>query len=564
MHSYSRNTLIILSIFVAALGCLSFTFPLQDGNRHGGGMGHGGGPMTAAGLTTFVTEDFDGSGQCAFCHADLRDEANNDVSNDANWRSTMMANAARDPYWQAKVSAEVKEAPAALASVIEDTCAKCHMPMARTQATVNGDATRIFGNSGFTSDKNNLHEAAMDGVSCTLCHQIDPANIGADDSFSGGYAVDTSTSAPQRPIYGPYTNPVTNPMLNLGGYLAEYGEHMSESAMCATCHTLYTPTLDGNGEIVGSFPEQTAFLEWKESRYPKKGTTCQECHMPKAKGAVQIARIGSSRKFEPFFQHYFVGGNVFMLRLLRDNIDDLDLTADETHFDATIERTLEQLQKRVTKIKVKSAKRQGDTLTAVVKIKNKAGHKFPTGFPSRRAWIELTVTDGEGATVFSSGAPEDEGKIAGNDNDEDPSTFEPHYDIIDKEDEVQIYEGIVEDTDGRVTRVLLRGSGYAKDNRMLPKGYKKGKTAQDVAVYGRADEDGNFKGGADLVTYEIDLDGATGPFTVTAKLHYQSVAFPFIDFFNDVKTTEGKAFLKLVKKTGNEAVLVDDHSKTVN
>ena len=58
-------------------------------------------------LTTFETADFSGSGVCAFCHSRLSDEAGNDVSNDAHWRSTMMANAAKDPLWQAKISAEV-------------------------------------------------------------------------------------------------------------------------------------------------------------------------------------------------------------------------------------------------------------------------------------------------------------------------------------------------------------------------------------------------------------------------------------------------------------------------
>ncbi len=58
-------------------------------------------------LTTFETTDFSGSGVCAFCHSRLSDEDGNDVSNDAHWRSTMMANAAKDPLWQAKISAEV-------------------------------------------------------------------------------------------------------------------------------------------------------------------------------------------------------------------------------------------------------------------------------------------------------------------------------------------------------------------------------------------------------------------------------------------------------------------------
>jgi len=36
------------------------------------------------------TDDFSGSGICAMCHSGLTDEAGNNVSNDAQWRSTMM------------------------------------------------------------------------------------------------------------------------------------------------------------------------------------------------------------------------------------------------------------------------------------------------------------------------------------------------------------------------------------------------------------------------------------------------------------------------------------------
>jgi len=46
-----------------------------------------GGGMAQTALTTFETNDFSGSGICALCHSGLTDEALNDVSNDAHWRS---------------------------------------------------------------------------------------------------------------------------------------------------------------------------------------------------------------------------------------------------------------------------------------------------------------------------------------------------------------------------------------------------------------------------------------------------------------------------------------------
>ena len=49
-------------------------------------------------LPTDRGDFFAGSGICAVCHTQMVDEAGKDVSIDADWRSSMMANAARDPY----------------------------------------------------------------------------------------------------------------------------------------------------------------------------------------------------------------------------------------------------------------------------------------------------------------------------------------------------------------------------------------------------------------------------------------------------------------------------------
>ena len=73
---------------------------------------------------------FSASGACAGCHTGMLDEGGNDVSIDRLWRSTVMANSARDPYWQASVRAEVALRPE-IRQEIESTCARCHMPKGR-------------------------------------------------------------------------------------------------------------------------------------------------------------------------------------------------------------------------------------------------------------------------------------------------------------------------------------------------------------------------------------------------------------------------------------------------
>src|SRR5262245_5833013 len=88
--------------------------------------------------TLFKTSD-----NCLACHNGLTLATGEDVSIGSSWRSTMMANSARDPYWQASVRRETIDHPQA-AIEIEDECAVCHMPMARTQAVENGGKGRVF------------------------------------------------------------------------------------------------------------------------------------------------------------------------------------------------------------------------------------------------------------------------------------------------------------------------------------------------------------------------------------------------------------------------------------
>ena len=84
--------------------------------------------------------------------------------------------------------------------------------------------------------------------------------------------------------------------------------------------------------------------------------------------------------------------------------------------------------------------------------------------------------------VFESGALNPDGSIVGNDNDEDPLKFEPHYREITSAQEVEIYEPILKDSEGKVTTGLLHAVGYLKDNRLLPHGFDKTTADKDIAV----------------------------------------------------------------------------------
>lgn len=482
-------------------------------------------------LANFHSADFSGSGNCATCHTNLTDSAGNDVSIDTDWQATMMANAATDPLWQAKVESEIIRNPS-LEAAIETKCITCHMPMAHTQAGVDGTPIGLFG-SGFLSPTNSLHDAAMDGVSCTLCHQITDQDLGEPATFSGHFPIDTSTNWPNRLIYGQYDGGVQMPMQNSVGYTPARGNHIEDSGLCGTCHTLHTTPVDSMGTPLAiNFPEQMTYLEWVDSEFDDDGsnpTSCQECHMRSVTGLVKISNTPNHLLSLPNFRrHDSVGANTFMLGILRDNGDDLGVFASTAQFNQIISRTRFSLQQESATVTIPTAYRQGDSAVVDVDIASMVGHKLPSGIPIRRAWLHIVVKDHNDATLFESGAAQANGQITGNAADTNLTQYEPHYDVITAADQVQIYETIMQDSDGAVTYTLLRASDYLKDNRLLPAGFDKATVSTDIAVRGNAVGDNDFVGGGDSVRYQIALPANTLSVTISAELLYQSVASSFI------------------------------------
>ncbi|MGD9002401.1 MAG: hypothetical protein PVF04_07030, partial [Anaerolineae bacterium] len=421
-------------------------------------------------LPTTRGELFVGSGVCTACHTDVVDEAGTDVSYDTDWRAAMMANAARDPYWQATVRSEALKLPK-LSAVIEDKCATCHTPMARFTAMSAGLETIVL-DAGFLDPEHTLHDLALDGVSCALCHQIEETGLGTPGSFSGGYSIDVERPVGERLIYGPFpaAEDPAAVMQDVSGYRPVQGPQTLQSELCATCHTLYTPYVDADGEVAGVFPEQMVYLEWQHSDYAER-ETCQDCHMPPAQGGVRLSSVGGGPPRSPFGQHLFVGGNTYVLRLLQTFGEEWAVTASSEDFERKIDQTLEQLQGRTATVTVEEAQVADSRLTMVVAVESQVGHKLPTGYPARRAWLHVTVKDATGSVIFESGSVMQDGSIVGNENDNDPATYEVHYEEIVSADQVQIYEAILENTEGAITTGLLEAKGYRKDNRLLPAGF---------------------------------------------------------------------------------------------
>lgn len=482
---------------------------------------------------------FDTSGDCLACHNGLVTPAGEDVSIGIAWRASMMAHSARDPYWQAAVRREVLDHPTKQAE-IEDECAICHMPMARASARAVGRRGAVFALLPSAPGDGPEHRLAADGVSCTLCHQIGPERLGTRESFVGGFAIAAHEDGERR-MFGPFEiEPgLTSVMHSATGVRPAEAMHIRSSEVCATCHTLYTEAFDAAGRVVGSLPEQVPYLEWRHSAFAGE-RSCQGCHMPEVASTPIASVLGEPR--ERLSQHTFLGGNFFMLRMLNRYRNELGVDAPSPELDAAARATLRLLETETATVAIEGANVRDGRLDADIVVRNLTGHKLPTGYPSRRAWIDLAVRDARGRVVFQSGAVAPSGAIEGNDNDEDARRFEPHYERIDAPDEVQIYESIIADGEGRVTTGLLNATQFVKDNRVLPRGFDKATAIADIAVQGAATADADFTGDGDRVRYAVPVDAAAGPFRIDVALRYQPIGFRWADNLRSYDAAEPRRF----------------------
>jgi len=486
--------------------------------------------------------EFHTSDRCFACHNQLTTAGGHDVSIGLAWRASIMANSSRDPYWQASVRREAIDHPQVTRD-IEDECSVCHMPIIRYQAKLEGKKGEIFTHIPFDPDKKDS-DAAEDGVTCSVCHQISKQKLGTRESFNGGFIVETPASKGDHPEYGPFAiTPDRQRIMNssTAGFQPTQAEHIRDSALCGSCHQLYTTARGPDGKDIGYLPEQMPFLEWMHSDYPSKNT-CQDCHMPEVPGQVNISSVlGVARA--GLHQHVFVGGNFVVQQMLNRYRDDLQVAALPQELTKASEGTLAFLGSQAARMEIRDARVSGGQLQARIAVQNLSGHKLPTAYPSRRAWLHFAVQDRNGHTVFESGALNADGSIAGNDNDADPLRYEPHYREITSGEEVQIYESILKDPDGRVTTGLLAAVGYLKDNRLLPTGFDKQTAERDIAVIGDAAEDPNFGAGEDVVSYSVPVAEGDGPFHIVVELLYQPIAFRWAHNLAPYKATETQRFV---------------------
>jgi hypothetical protein len=233
------------------------------------------------------------------------------------------------------------------------------------------------------------------GVSCDACHQI-AALTGSTGPWQeeGNASFSFQTG---RVRFGS-TGEVVQNRLHTG----EKREFFGKSEFCANCHTVIHPT---NGLRI-----EHTYGEWKASVYAQNGIQCQDCHMASVEDAVQVAqtlkpvvRMGQSANDGPqrrIHPHYFVGGNA-----------DADRLAQGPEHAKMAEARLKSAAK--VELILPANVPAGGQLQFEVTVHNiAAGHNLPTGVTElRQMWLDVSVSDGDGKSVFRSGQLDEQGQL---------------------------------------------------------------------------------------------------------------------------------------------------------
>lgn len=471
---------------------------------------------------------------------------------------------------------------------------------------------------------------ARDGVSCVACHRMvfgaeavrvhdDPQNACLDErralltpgltglaaTFTGSFDM-----GPPDHLNGPFKKPLDMPMKHALGIAPVYNSSIRRSELCGSCHTVHLPILK-DGTVIGHTYEQTTYAEWAFSAY-RTGTTpddtlplgagtqaesCQGCHMTHKDEtghplASKIASIQEHGNFpqaentlprsdidlptrEGFAKHILVGLNLIFVKMAQQfpailgvpNLDPMLVSGAVPPLASTEHEMLAQAAKRTATVEVTDLKTKDDGLDATVKITNLTGHKFPSGVGFRRAFVEFTVRDASGETLWSSGQTNEAGVILdGNGRALDGEFWwqpdcsaritpterhhQPHFEDIDRQDEVQIYEELTaapgdsqpqicpsRAAQGPLTTSFLSRCARVKDNRLLPSGFlgledrtriavslgAKRDLAEDTEPVAIGDDPDYREGGGDTLRYHVAVpELSRRAASVEATLYYQS------------------------------------------
>ncbi len=520
------------------------------------------------------------------------DGRNVNLSPYGEWNWSMMGLAGRDPIFYAQLESESRLYPGKK-EMIRNLCFTCHGVMGQRQLGIDHPGSLFNEHIPYIRDQHDtLYKygaLARDGISCTVCHQIVDDGLPLDSIVTGRFKVSTPGEFEKgiSYIYGPFEDPRPLAMEESLGMRPVQNAYIKSARLCGSCHSVKLPVFDEKGNQVGEGFEQSTYLEWQNSAYQNEfgsggatPKTCQNCHMPTTypflpddyKGtekaqplAFRIANIqdhtypqAESRApldsitldiRKDFARHTLVGVNVFALEMFNQFDDILGvrkqdyMTASKNGLPFAIEMATQLAREHTARVEIARVEKTSRGIRATVKITNLTGHRLPSGVGFRRAFLEFKVINETNTVIWASGRTNSVGVIVDERDHPLPSEFfeidpatgeqryQPHYERITRQDQVQIYQELAKNTQGKFTTSFLGIFEHVKDNRLLPIGWTKSgppgfQYAKETMPHGGAAKDPDFTNGtgSDIIIYEIDLPASLlKGASVAATLFYQSI-----------------------------------------
>ncbi|HSY41677.1 MAG TPA: multiheme c-type cytochrome [Polyangia bacterium] len=281
-----------------------------------------------------------------------------------DWAGSMHAYATDDPVFRAMNQRAQRESNNALGTF----CVNCHAPVAVHEGKTDG--TNLDGLA-----------QPLKGVTCYFCHSI--------ESVTGTHN-NPLTLASNGSLFGPFADPVPGSPHNVSYSRLLDGATSDSANACGSCHDIQN--------LQGAHVERT-FAEWTTTTLSQTpdGQSCAQCHMLASDGAVSTTTPSKIRRVH---SHMFPAVDLavgdFPAADTSNGIAPQNAAqqAAATAFLATaIQQTL-CLNPVTHKLLL--------TLDNV----GASGHSWPSGAtPDRRAWVELTATQG-GNVIYASGNSE--------------------------------------------------------------------------------------------------------------------------------------------------------------
>lgn len=408
-----KKTGLIVLFFMAALlvsGCLGGSPPAAEPQPPQAEE-----PAEPAEANRFAAGDFQNPSGCGSCHAEIYQA----------WLGSMHAAAWTNVLYQPDYLRAFEETDGAT----DIFCGECHAPVAvRT-----GQLPPVDGSA--------FDAVSTMGVSCDYCHTvsevIEPVNVMAN-------------SAPGQVKRGPRGD-TQSP-----AHQTAFSELHTQSEFCGACHNVRHPF--SGATVIDTYDD------WLAGPYAEEGIRCQDCHMTPGPGVGKnpgkSSIMGNAKDRDHIATHFFVGGSSWMLSL--------------NGFEEHARMAEENLKSAATMDLAGEMTANGLDLTVTVNNVG-AGHKIPTGVTYiRKMWLEVTVENEKGETVFVSGH-------ADADNNIDPDAV--------------FFRKLFVDADGQLTSKSWLAEGIGYDRRIPAKG-------------------------SDSETYSINAEGSS--YTATVRLLYRS------------------------------------------